>query len=304
MDINTLIGKATGEAARAAERVKKAETELEQRIDRQAGKVGKAAEQAAGHIENAARLVASATNTVNRVLPLLEGEVAQRGIAMLAAAAGKMAASRVAAVQGAAGKLQDAVTGLRQKVGALGGVGKAAAPVEAVSSAELKTPSTAADTPAAAAAVKHLLVLCADDGARYHFGLSSAAFDSLRRQTTFGIEGVPRLGRPDAMQAVSQGSESLSLAGTVFVSASPARSGAAPRLYSALESGIGELDKLRRIGAALQPLLLTTGYGDVLGRWYMSALAEEQGALRAGGLARKQTFTLEFKRYGDDYKKL
>ncbi|SFU79769.1 phage tail protein [Pseudoduganella namucuonensis] len=303
MSITSWISQATGEVARAAERVNKAESELARRVERQAVKLTTAADQAVGHIENAARLVASAAGTVTRALPLLEGDVVRRGIGVIGAAAGKLAASRIEAVRGAAATLRGAVAGLEQKVGALGGVGAAAQAPPVVPSSTLKTAPTAADTPAAAAAMKHLLVLCADDGARYHFGLSSSAFDSLRRQSTFGIEGVPRLGRRDATQAVGQGSESLSLSGTVFVSKLAAREAAATGPYADLEQDVAELDKLRRIGLALRPLLLTTGYGDVLGRWYMGALTEEQGGLRAGGHARKQTFTLEFKRYGDDYQK-
>ena len=57
---------------------------------------------------------------------------------------------------------------------------------------------------------------------------------------------------------------------------------------------------MRSIGAKLQPLTLTTGYGDVLGTWCLKSLEEEQSALMQGGIPRKQGFTLEFGRYGDD----
>ena len=61
-----------------------------------------------------------------------------------------------------------------------------------------------------------------------------------------------------------------------------------------------QLDTLRSIGAQLQPLGLTTGYGDVLGNWCLKNIEEEQSALLQGGIPRKQGFTLEFVRYGDD----
>jgi len=67
-----------------------------------------------------------------------------------------------------------------------------------------------------------------------------------------------------------------------------------------IASGIKQLDTLRGIGAQLQPLGLTTGYGDVLGNWCLKNIEEEQSALLQGGIPRKQGFTLEFVRYGDD----
>ena len=66
------------------------------------------------------------------------------------------------------------------------------------------------------------------------------------------------------------------------------------------KGGLKQLDTLRSIGAQLQPLGLTTGYGDVLGNWCLKSIEEEQGAFLQGGIPRKQTFTLEFVRYGDD----
>ena len=45
---------------------------------------------------------------------------------------------------------------------------------------------------------------------------------------------------------------------------------------------------------------LTTGYGEVLGNWCLKNIEEEQSALLQGGIPRKQGFTLEFVRYGDD----
>lgn len=300
MDVDKLISQAASEAARAQERVKKAEAELERGIDRQAGRVTGAGEKAAGHVEQATRLVAASTAALNRALPLLEGDAVQRGVGMLAAAAGKLADSKVATVQAAAGKLQGAVMGLQQKFATLGGIGEPKTVPDAVSSLTLKPAAGGAVAAApAAVAMNHLLILHSDEGASYHFGLSSAAFDSLRRQTTFGIDALARLGRADAMQAVSQGSETLTLAGAVYVERNKnAKTGGT----GPVESDRTQLNQLRAIGMALKPVRLTTGYGEVLGRWYLTSIAEDQSGLRMDGLPRKQTFNLEFKRYGDDYK--
>ena len=67
-----------------------------------------------------------------------------------------------------------------------------------------------------------------------------------------------------------------------------------------IASDIKQLDTLRSAAAQLQPLGLTTGYGDVQGNWCLKNNEEEQSALLQGGIPRKQGFTLEFVRYGDD----
>ncbi|MBJ7309229.1 phage tail protein [Rugamonas sp. CCM 8940] len=290
MDVKELVNRATSEIGRATERARR----VEQLVDGKIAQAGKLAAMAVGHIEHATALVKSATATMNRVLPLLDGAVVERGLAMLGAAAGKLIDSKVALVKEAAAKLAGAVGGLRKAFTALTGLGgKAPAPVAAaLSSLGLKPKGGAAggaEGAAATAATPHMLVLSAEDGSSYSFGLSNASFQGLKRQTNYTVAAQERLNRQDALQAVGKGGESLSLNGVIF---------------TALNTGRKELDKLRAIGQQTKPLLLTTGYGEVLGRWYMVSLSEEQDGLLANGAARKQTFSMEFKRYGDDYQNL
>lgn len=133
----------------------------------------------------------------------------------------------------------------------------------------------------------HLLILqpLQTNAQPFYFNLDTAAFDELRRQTEFRWASQERLSRRPAQQSVGMGEEKLSLKGVIFPS---------------FKGGIKQLDTLRAIGSRLLPLNLTTGYGFVLGTWCLRSLEEEQGALLAGGIPRKQTFSLEFTRYGDD----
>lgn len=75
-------------------------------------------------------------------------------------------------------------------------------------------------------------------------------------------------------------------------------------IYPGFKGGLKQFDTLRSIGAQLQlqlqPLGLTTRYGDVLGNWCLKNIEEEQSAFLQGGIPRKQGFTLEFVDYGDD----
>ena len=119
----------------------------------------------------------------------------------------------------------------------------------------------------------------------YYFNLDTATFDELRRQTGFRWAGQERLNRNPAQQAVGLGEERITLKGTIFPGA---------------KSGLGQLQALRSIGRQLQPLSLTSGYGEVLGNWCLTSIEEDQSSLLAGGIPRKQGFSLEFVSYGDD----
>lgn len=154
----------------------------------------------------------------------------------------------------------------------------------------LPTSALAPNATPLAEAVKpfpHLLILqpLQTNAQPFYFNLDTAAFDELRRQTEFRWASQERLSRRPAQQAVGMGEEKLSLKGAIFPT---------------FKGGLKQLDTLRSIGSQLLPLNLTTGYGVVLGTWCLRSLEEEQGALLAGGIPRKQTFSLEFTRYGDD----
>ncbi|MDR6408492.1 UNVERIFIED_ORG: phage protein U [Burkholderia sp. 1595] len=141
----------------------------------------------------------------------------------------------------------------------------------------------------ATGATPHLMTLTSDAGDTFHFNLSTAAFDKLRRTTKYKVASQERLNRQEALQAVSQGGETITLSGVVFAASGP---------------GARQIDALRAIGDRMVPVQLTTGYGEVLGRWYLQGVDEEQEALMSDGAPRKQTFSLEFGRYGEDYKNL
>ncbi|WP_443701132.1 phage tail protein [Pseudomonas sp.] len=152
------------------------------------------------------------------------------------------------------------------------------------------TAAFAADATPAVEAVKpfpHLLIIqpLKPEATPYYFNLDTAAFDELRRSTEFRWASQERLTRRPAQQAVGMGEEKITLKGAIF---------------PGFKGGLKQLDTLRAVGAQLLPLSLTTGYGDVLGTWCLKNIEEEQSALLQGGIPRKQGFTLEFTRYGDD----
>ncbi|NBG93121.1 phage tail protein [Pseudomonas sp. 9.1(2019)] len=133
----------------------------------------------------------------------------------------------------------------------------------------------------------HLLIIqpLQPESKPYYFNLDTAAFEELTRSSEFRWAAQERLTRRPAQQAVGMGAERITLKGSI---------------YPGFKGGIKQLDTLRSIGGQLQPLGLTTGYGEVLGNWCLKNIEEEQSAFLQGGIPRKQGFTLEFVRYGDD----
>ena len=154
----------------------------------------------------------------------------------------------------------------------------------------LPTSIFATDTTPAVEAVKpfpHLLIMQPHkhEAPPYYFNLDTAAFDELSRQSSFRWASQERLTRRPAQQSVGMGEETMTLKGSIF----PGHRG-----------GLKQLDTLRSIGGLLLPIGLTTGYGHVLGDWCLTSISEDQSALLQGGIPRKQGFSLEFVRYGED----
>lgn len=139
----------------------------------------------------------------------------------------------------------------------------------------------------ATSSTPHLMSMTTDAGDAFHFNLSTAAYDKLRRATRYRVASQERLNRREALQAVSEGGETITLSGVVF---------------PALGAGTKQINRLHDIGGRMKPVHLMTGDGDVLGRWYLQSIEEEQDALLVDGLPRKQTFSVEFGRYGEDFK--
>ncbi|KTB85977.1 phage tail protein [Pseudomonas syringae pv. syringae PD2774] len=221
------------------------------------------------------------------------GEKLQRTMRGISAAQSKV--GQVAAMYGqttsAAAQVQERLGTLKEQASKAGAaINRVAGSVSPALGNIVPTGSFATQMTPAPEAVKpfpHLLIIqpLKPESQPYYFNLDTAAFDELRRQTAFRWAGQERLTRSIAQQAVGLGDDKLSLKGAIF---------------PGFKGGLKQLDTLRSMGRNLQPLSLTTGYGEVLGNWCLLSVDEEQSNLLAGGIPRKQGFSLEFVSYGDD----
>ena len=213
-----------------------------------------------------------------------------RGVSAAQAKAGAVVATYNKATR-AASQIDERLGVLKEQTGkAATALNKIAGNVSPSLTNIIPTGAFGADATPAGEAVKpfpHLLIMQSlkPGSTPFYFNLDTAAFDELKRSSEYRWTSQERLSRRPAQQAVGMGEERITLSGSIF---------------GGFKGGIKQLDTLRSIGAQLQPLGLTTGYGDVLGNWCLKNIEEEQSALLQGGIPRKQGFTLEFVRYGDD----
>ncbi|WP_459205921.1 phage tail protein [Pseudomonas sp. MLB6B] len=213
-----------------------------------------------------------------------------RAISVAQSAVGRVTSTYGQAVA-AVGQVQERLGVIKEQAGrATAAIGRLAGKSSPALASVVPSSALAPQLTPQADAVKafpHLLILqpVEPNAQPYYFNLDTAAFDELRRQTSFKWAGQERLTRSIAQQAVGLGEDKLTLKGAIF---------------PGFKGGLKQLNTLRSIGRALQPVGLTTGYGEVLGTWCLLSVEEEQSNLLAGGIPRKQAFTLEFVSYGND----
>ena len=125
----------------------------------------------------------------------------------------------------------------------------------------------------------------------YTFAVSTAAYNELVRSSEYRWKEVERVGRAPALQFMGPGADTVKLTGVIF-----------PH-YGVLGGrtvGMGQPNQMRAQADRGDPLMLVTGLGSVLGYWCVTAIEEGQTVFMVDGGARKQTFEISMKKYGDD----
>lgn len=119
----------------------------------------------------------------------------------------------------------------------------------------------------------------------YSFSVTTAAYQNMKRKREWRWPEQERIGTFDALQFTGRKNDTVTLTGTIY----PHYRGAGARQ---IESMAAEADK----GT---PLLLVTGYGDVLGFWCIKVIDEDQPRHEKNGAPLRQDFTLELVYYGE-----
>lgn len=120
----------------------------------------------------------------------------------------------------------------------------------------------------------------------YPFMLDTAAYQQLKRSSTYRWKQLDRIGRKPAQQYTGPGADQITLQGEIL-----------PHW----KGGYAQLDLMRAQATRGEPLVLLEGHGGfVLGDWVILRIDETRSELMADGSPRVIGFSMMLKEYGDD----
>jgi uncharacterized protein len=118
----------------------------------------------------------------------------------------------------------------------------------------------------------------------YRFGITTAAYQALRRVTNWRWPGQQRVGQRDALQYTGPAEDTITLDGVI---------------YPQFRGGTGQLDAMRAEADKGVPLLLVDGLGGIHGRFVIERIEEAHTAFFRAGVPKRQEFSMTLQRYGD-----
>lgn len=119
----------------------------------------------------------------------------------------------------------------------------------------------------------------------YRFSMTTAAYETLRRETKWRWPSQERLGRVPAKQYVGPGEDTITLEGVV---------------YPHFRGGLEQVDAMRDEADKGEPLLLVDGLGYVYDYWVVTSLSETHARVWEKGVPLKQQFSIVLEYFGED----
>lgn len=119
----------------------------------------------------------------------------------------------------------------------------------------------------------------------FRFGVTRETYETFSRAAEFRWERMDRVGRAPAMQFIGPGSETVTLAGTI---------------YPHYKGGLRQVEFMRQSAKLGAPMLLVDGLGFFWDRWVITSVREDKSLFMADGAPRKIEFRIELKSYGAD----
>jgi phage protein U len=120
----------------------------------------------------------------------------------------------------------------------------------------------------------------------YRFSMSTAAYDTFKRDTKWRWTSQERLNRAPAKQYVGPGEDVITLDGVI---------------YPHYRGGLEQVDRIRDEADKGEPLLLVDGLGYVYDYWVITSLSETHTRIWQSGVPLRQQFSLTLEYYGEDY---
>jgi phage protein U len=119
----------------------------------------------------------------------------------------------------------------------------------------------------------------------FRFGINRASYQNFSRAASFRWEAQDRLGRAPAMQFLGPGADEITLEGVI---------------YPHFKGGLRQVELMRLMARAGQPMMLVDGLGWAWERWVITSVEERKSVFLADGAPRKIEFTISLTAYGAD----
>lgn len=122
----------------------------------------------------------------------------------------------------------------------------------------------------------------------FRFSATTAAFQSLQRQSAYRWQSVDRVGRKPAQQFLGAGADKITLQGVIF-----------PHY----RGGLSQVSRMREMAGRGKPLPLTytlDRVGQYCGLWCIAEISEGRTVFFSNGAPRKIEFSLALIEYGED----
>lgn len=115
----------------------------------------------------------------------------------------------------------------------------------------------------------------------FRFAIDTAVQDSLDRNRSWRVASGDVVGKDPVLQYIGPGQDEISLNGVIY----PHHAG-----------GLGQIETLAVAADSGIPRILMTGYGKVLGTFYITSLTETETNYLRGGVPRRIAFRATFTR--------
>ena len=119
----------------------------------------------------------------------------------------------------------------------------------------------------------------------FQFSIDTAAYQGLKRETSWRWKQQERIGREPANQYIGPGNDRVTLDGSI---------------YPHFRGGLGQLNAMRSMADEGEELRLVDGRGYVIGTYVITRISENQATFAAEGVPLKQDFQIELALYGED----
>ncbi len=115
----------------------------------------------------------------------------------------------------------------------------------------------------------------------FRFAIDTAAYNTMDRSRNWRISSGDVVGKDPIKQFIGPGNDEITLSGVIY----PHHAG-----------GLNQIEALAKAADTGEPRLLMTGYGSVLGEFYLASISENNSEFIRGGAPKKISFRASFVR--------